>query len=124
MKFFCKFLLQASLCLFLTLPVVSSEAFWWDKVKAPKYTEEMFDNVAGKGKYVFIEFFTKGCGFCEQFYPEFNKVYDEFTGTNALRDDILIIKIDGEEDSNVAHRYGVGSFPTFILLYPNDYIFP
>ena len=61
MKFFCKFLLQASLCLFLTLPVVSSEAFWWDKVKAPKYTEEMFDNVAGKDKYVFIEFFTKGC---------------------------------------------------------------
>lgn len=101
-----------------------AEAFWWEKVKAPKFSTKQFDKVAGGRNYMFIEFYTKSCGYCQEFYPQFNKVYDDFNGPNALRNDITIIKVDGEESADLADRYGISSYPNFILLFPNDYVFP
>lgn len=112
------------LVLVACLASVQAEAFWWDKVKAPKLNTKQFNKEAGGEKYVFVEFFTKACVYCEQFYPSFNKVYEDFTGSKALRNDITIIKIDGEETPDIPKRYGINSYPAFILLYPNDYIFP
>ena len=55
---------------------------------------------------------------------EFNKIYDLFTGPNAIRKDIEIVKIDGEESSDLSETLGVGIFPTFILMNPYDVTFP
>lgn len=104
---------------------VCSKAFWWEEVKAPKIdSKSKLDSIAGKGQFILIEFYSKGCRYCEEFYPEFNKIYELFTGKNSPRKDILIVKVDGEDAEDISSTFGVGNYPTFLLLNPYDYSFP
>lgn len=103
---------------------VVAENFWWEKVKAVKLTSKTFDKYVGAGKYAFLEFYSKGCGFCESFYPQFNQLFDDFMGKNPLRNDVFLGKVDAEEESKLAKELGITLYPTFILLFPNDSSFP
>ena len=82
------------ICLLLTLQLAQAEVEW-DVSKVPIYNHHEFAHVAGKDKYVFIYFFIQlssmGTGYIDR---ELNKVYQDFTGPSALRNDILIIRFD------------------------------
>jgi thiol-disulfide isomerase/thioredoxin len=106
------------------LPLVAAENFWWEKVKAVKLNRKTYEKYVGVGKYAFLEFYSKGCTYCEQFYPQFNQLYEDFMGKNPLRSDVFIGKIDGEEESRLATDLGISIYPTFILLFPDDSSFP
>ena len=58
------------------------------------------------------------CGWCEKFMPEWNEVVE--TLTQEAGDKIKFVKIDGTSDRSIARRYGVESFPTFVILPPGS----
>lgn len=56
------------------------------------------------------------CHYCVEFMPAWNKIVDEFKAEYG--DKIQFLKVDGTEDRYTADRYGIKSFPSFIVLQP------
>jgi thioredoxin-like negative regulator of GroEL len=55
--------------------------------------------------------------------PEWDKLAEHYMGENPPRRDILIAKMDGGNEPDLANRYGVNGFPSFMLFKKGD-IFP
>ena len=62
-----------------------------------------------------IDMFTTWCFPCKNMAPIVEKIVAEF-------DNVQLIKIDVEEDTDIAVKYGVRSVPTFILLKDNQIV--
>ena len=121
----CGFLhIKTIVVLFVLIGSLSGQAFWWENVRAKQLTVSNFDKIVGKGKYVLVEFYTKSCGYCRQFYPDLNRLQEEFMGKSPPRTDIVIAKIDAEEERDLSRRYGISSYPTIVLFFPNNFNFP
>ena len=52
-----------------------------------------------------VEFYTQWCGYCKKQQPELN-----------LMDKIWIGKIDAEANSNIAGKFNIKSYPTFLII--------
>lgn len=70
---------------------------------------------------MFVDFYTKSCMYCEKLYPKMNKIIDEFANK---RPDIIFMKVDGEDEPNLADDFEVGKYPTLILFRPGDKLYP
>ena len=70
---------------------------------------EEFDALLKSEKPVLVDFFAVWCGPCRMFAPTF----DEFAGDH---DDIACVKIDVDQNGEIARRYGIMSIPTIILF--------
>ena len=102
-----------------------AEEFWWENCKAPAMTSKKFKKIVGQGKYVFLEIYTKACPYCEKLYPKINKLFDEkVIGPDSNRSDILVYKLDAEEEEALADEYGVTSYPWMLMFKPNSKEFP
>ena len=77
---------------------------------AKKITTAEFENEVLKadGK-VIVDFFATWCGPCKMIAP----VLDEFSKEHS---DIKIVKIDVDEETPLAIKYGVASIPTLLLF--------
>ena len=77
---------------------------------AKKITTSEFENevLKAQGK-VIVDFFATWCGPCKMIAP----VLDEFS---AAHPDIKIVKIDVDEETPLAIKYGVASIPTLLLF--------
>ncbi|HIS14586.1 MAG TPA: thioredoxin [Candidatus Ornithospirochaeta stercorigallinarum] len=60
-------------------------------------------------KPVLVDFFAKWCGPCRQMSPILEQVSEE-------RSDVKIVKVDVDENQNLAAEYGVMSIPTLIYF--------
>lgn len=80
-------------------------------------TEKTFHDIAGQGKYVFIDIYGKGCVWCYRILPELNKLFDHFM---THRKDIVFAKIDGNDNMELLRRFKVQMYPSLILLRPFD----
>jgi len=69
-----------------------------------------FDEVVGKEKSVFVEFYAPWCGHCKKLVPEYDKVGDAFKGSP----NVVIAKIDATENDTPEEIRG---FPT-LIFYP------
>jgi len=69
-----------------------------------------FDNVIGKEKDVFVEFYAPWCGHCKRLAPEYEKVGEAFSDVES----VIIAKIDATENDTPEDIKG---FPT-LLFYP------
>ena len=75
-------------------------------------TEDEFDELlAGAGaKLVVVDFTASWCGPCQRIAPRYAELAEE------LADDALLVKVDVDENAELAARMGVQVLPTFVVL--------
>lgn len=59
---------------------------------------------------VIVDFFASWCGPCRMFAPIFEKMAENYAGV------IKLVKVNVEENQEIAEKYGVRSIPTLILF--------
>jgi thioredoxin 1 len=73
-------------------------------------TEATFDEqVLHNEKAVLVDFWAEWCGPCHAVAPVLEKIVEE-------HDDIALVKVNIDEEQELASRYGVMSIPTMILF--------
>ena len=70
-------------------------------------TLETHDDTVQDG-IVLIDFWAEWCGPCRQFGPVFEKV-------SEANPDVTFVKVDTEDQPELAQRYGVSSIPTLVV---------
>ena len=70
---------------------------------------EEFENILAGEKPVLVDFFATWCGPCKMFAPVLDEFAEEHDGVEA-------VKVDVDELSELARRYGIMSIPTVILF--------
>lgn len=68
-----------------------------------------FDQVISNG-VVMVDFFATWCGPCKMLSPVLEEVAEE------VKDAITIVKVDVDQDGDLAMRYGIMSVPTMIIF--------
>ena len=75
-----------------------------------KITEENFEQeVLNSEQEVVIDFYADWCGPCKMQSPIIDKLAEE-------RQDIKVGKINVDESSNLAEKYGIMSIPTIMVI--------
>ena len=71
--------------------------------------ENFESEVLGSSKPVLVDFFATWCGPCRMVSPVIDEIAEE-------REDIKVCKIDVDQASELAIRYGVASIPTLMVF--------
>ena len=73
-------------------------------------TSTNFDAVISGGKPVLIDFFATWCGPCKMLAPIIEEIAEE------KKDVLTVAKVDVDEETELAIRFGVSSIPTVVLI--------
>ena len=74
-----------------------------------KVSLENFDSIKNQEKPVLLDFYADWCGPCRMVGPIVEQIADE-------RDDIIVGKINVDENPELASQFGVMSIPTLVVL--------
>ena len=74
-----------------------------------KVTKENFESVKSGEKKVLLDFYADWCGPCRMVSPIVDQIAEE-------RDDIVVGKINVDDDPELASTFGVFSIPTLVVL--------
>lgn len=72
-------------------------------------TKDNFEELLNADKPVLLDFYADWCGPCRMVAPIVEEIANE-------RDDIIVGKINVDEEGELAQAYGVMSIPTLIVL--------
>lgn len=72
-------------------------------------TQENFDLVKNSDKKVLIDFYADWCGPCRMVSPFVDQIAEE-------RPDILVAKVNVDEQAELANVFGVSSIPTLVVM--------
>ena len=78
-------------------------------MSAIKINKERFEEIKNSEKKVLIDFYADWCGPCRMMAPIIDQLADE-------REDVIIGKINVDEEPELAERFGVFSIPTLVLM--------
>ncbi len=77
---------------------------------ASNVTEANFDEeVLASNELVLVDFWAEWCGPCHAVAPVLDKIVNE-------HDDVKLVKVNIDEEQELARRYGVASIPMMILF--------
>lgn len=68
-----------------------------------------FDELVKKDGLCLVDFWANWCGPCKMLAP----VIEQYVGENK---DIIVLKVDVDEEEALARRFGIMSIPTLILF--------
>ncbi len=68
-----------------------------------------FDSIKGSDKPVLLDFYADWCGPCRMVSPLVDEIAEE-------RDDIVVGKINVDDEPELAGEFGVMSIPTLVVL--------
>ena len=76
---------------------------------ALKINKNNFESVRSSEKPVLLDFFAEWCGPCRMVGPVIDEIAEE-------RDDIVVGKINVDDEPELASRFGVYSIPTLVVI--------
>ena len=80
-----------------------------------KVTDEKFEEQVLKNeKPVLVDFWAEWCGPCKMLTPILEELSDE------LKDEVNIIKVNLDENQELAMKYSIRSIPTLLLFKEGD----
>ena len=74
-----------------------------------KVTKENFEEVRNSEKTVLLDFYADWCGPCRMLSPIIDEIASE-------RDDIIVGKVNVDEQPELAEQFGVFSIPTLVVM--------
>lgn len=74
-----------------------------------KVNKNNFDQVLHSEKKVLLDFYADWCGPCRMVSPIVDEIADE-------REDILVAKINVDDEQEIAQQFGVVSIPTLVVM--------
>ncbi len=75
-----------------------------------KVTTASFEQeVMNSDKTVLVDFYADWCGPCKMMGPVMEEISEE-------RDDVKVVKVNVDDDMEIAQKFGVMSIPTFIVF--------
>ena len=78
-------------------------------MKVIKANKENFESVRNSEKPVLIDFYADWCGPCRMVSPIVDEIAEE-------RDDIVVAKVNVDEENELASEFGVFSIPTLVVI--------
>lgn len=77
---------------------------------ATKFSLGEFEKILSENTLVMVDFFATWCGPCQMFSPIVEQVEDKYDG------DLTVVKVDIDDNSDIAEKYTIQSVPTTILF--------
>ena len=74
-----------------------------------KLTKENFEQATKSEKPVLVDFYADWCGPCRMVSPLIDEIASE-------RDDVLVCKVNVDEEETLAQQFGVMSIPTLVVI--------
>lgn len=66
-------------------------------------------------KLIVIDFFATWCGPCKMIAPQYEELSKEKTS-------VVFLKVDVDDNEEIAAKYGIQSMPTFIFIKNNEVV--
>ena len=74
-----------------------------------KLTKDNFEQATNSEKPVLVDFYADWCGPCRMVSPVIDEIASE-------RDDVLVCKVNVDEEGELAQQFGVMSIPTLVVI--------
>lgn len=85
-------------------------------LSATKMSLGEFEKTLSENNLVLVDFFATWCGPCQMFSPVVEQVSQKY------QDKLTVVKIDIDENSDIAEKYTIQSVPTSILFKNNNVV--
>lgn len=82
-------------------------------------SKEEFDNLVAEDKLIFVDFFADWCGPCQMMLPIIEEIADGYKDNDKVK----IIKMDVDQNSEIASRYHIMSVPTYLFIKKNEVLY-
>lgn len=74
-----------------------------------KLTKDNFEQATNSEKPVLVDFYADWCGPCRMVSPVIDEIASE-------RDDVIVCKVNVDEEEALAQQFGVMSIPTLVVI--------